>query len=260
MPSLPVKRDPKDKRPLAKIPCEDGRRRIPYHGSPPKGGPLVLDDGSKVCGAKTKDRHLGLCWACGDPAVSHNGRCKRHGGRGSGRPVVHGQRSKFIPTSWAQGFEESQADKAYARTLEHELHVINGALDDGLRKIRAGCSDEQIARAKELFDQATLTQNTEALRDLGKLLDQIEVDPEAKESYFRDVERKVKIVEAMDRQDARILSTINEREMRTTVSLLMATIIEVVHDESVSRNLIPNVVGARFARHFGRPVGGGADQ
>lgn len=144
--------------------------------------------------------------------------------------------------------------------LSHEVKVLNGAILSALSKIKSGCDDATFQRIKDLFDEAVLTSNPKALKEIREILDRTEVDESAVEKYLKLVDQKRKLVEAIDRRDARLATNLSEREMRATVQVLMAILIQVVNDDTVERRLIPNSVGLRFARHFGRPAGPGLDE
>ena len=58
-----------------------------------------------ICGAK--NRAGGRC----GKAPMENGRCDLHGGKSTGRPLIHGRRSKFLPVRLGERAEEALADR-----------------------------------------------------------------------------------------------------------------------------------------------------
>lgn len=47
-----------------------------------------------------------------------NGRCKLHGGMSTGRPLIHGRRSKFLPRRLAERVEEGLSDSNLISVIE----------------------------------------------------------------------------------------------------------------------------------------------
>ena len=92
-----------------------------------------VSDSRPVCGAKLRNKPGQFCG--GPPISKMNGRCRIHGGRGSGRPVVGGR--------WSHAM--GRMSEAYAEALQ----------DDSLGDLRPGLAalDAIVQRAAARVDQ-----------------------------------------------------------------------------------------------------------
>lgn len=220
---------------------------VPYQGPPPKGAPLVLPDGRKVCGGKRRDGFTCL------KAPRDNGRCPHHGGESTGPPMVSGKRSKYLPARLAERYAAALADPDLAR-FEEDIATVDALICDAIAGLDAEGAPARWAKAKQLYDQA-LAGDTAALRELGTVL-KSGMDALSAEQRLLDLtEAKRKLVESEHRRAHKSETVVLEREAIAFKALVLAIMRDVVTNEDIPRELILNHVGIGLERALTRRSG-----
>ena len=80
----------------------------------------------------------------------NNGRCKLHGGMSTGRPLIHGRRSKFLPRRLAERVEEGISDPNLISVLE-DVALIDALISEECENLGEDKPAELWTEATELF-------------------------------------------------------------------------------------------------------------
>lgn len=220
---------------------------VPYQGPPPKGAPLVLPDGRKVCGAKKRDGTACL------RLPGETGRCPNHGGKSTGGPIQTGKRSKYLPARLAERYAAALADPDLAR-FEEDIATVDALVCDAIAGLDAEGAPARWARAKELYNE-TKAGNTKAFIELGRVLD-AGIDALSAEQRLLDLtEAKRKLVESEHRRAHKSETVVLEREAIAFKALVLAIMRDVVTNEDIPRELILNHVGIGLERALTRRSG-----
>ncbi len=220
---------------------------VPYQGPPPKGAPLVLPDGRKVCGGKRRDGFTCL------KAPKPNGRCPHHGGESTGPPITTGKRSKYLPARLAERYNAALADPDLAR-FEEDIATVDALVCDAIAQLDAEGAPARWAKAKQLYDQA-LAGDTAALRELGTVLKSGIDALSAEQRLLELTEAKRKLVESEHRRAYKGETILLAREAVAFKALMIGIFREVVADETIPRPLILNHVGLRLEQALTRRSG-----
>ena len=119
----------------------------------------------QVCGAK--NRSGGPCLR----SVMDNGRCKLHGGAATGRPIIHGRRSKFLPVRLAERVADGMSDPNLISVLE-DVALIDALIADECQGLGEDTPAQLWAKASEVAYSMKLNLVTE---DFNQLAKQVEI-------------------------------------------------------------------------------------
>lgn len=224
--------------------------RRPPHENDSSGRPIFgrNEAGEPICNAILTGRaSRGTGARCQRTQLFPNGRCASHGGRNTGRPVVHGGRSAALAgLRLAEKFAEALADPELASHRENiaTLQVlINERLDS------AAPTAELWNRATILYREA-MKGSVDALKELGPVLEQGADTAERIDQAARlmDEQRKHKVAEA--RREADLEMTMTLRQGNAFVAALVQAVEEELPDAELRRR-----IGRRLSALLGGVAG-----
>lgn len=140
---------------------------VVVEGKPPGQAFQVCQDCKRslqVCGAK--NRQGGPCLR----TVMENGRCKLHGGASTGRPLIHGRRSKFMPVRLSERVEEGMSDPNLISVIE-DIALVDALIADECQGLGEDTPAQLWAKASGVAYAMKLSLVTE---DFGKLTGQVD--------------------------------------------------------------------------------------
>lgn len=173
-----------------------------------------------------------------------NGRCRLHGGLSTGRPLIHGKYSKYIPKSLATAYEQAISDERLL-SLRDEIGLFDALIVSKLEQIGShGSPAELFEAAKKHFDELTAAIANEdpaqvqfSLQQLGQVLQNGLGDEKRETEVVTLIEKKSKLQEAEHRRLKMLQDYIDSRQAMALISLLLHSIGNHVKDPAALRDI-----------------------
>ena len=226
---------------------------------PRKKPPFGFDDSGRPIWAKN-DKGIAICGAvrrghlCKITSLYPNGRCHRHGGPGTGAPIVNGNRSKL----WKQLGIAKHAKAAF-EDPELTSHRANIATIEGLIVAEAANiepgrlfweSATALYRRAVEDKEATIEEKRNALKELGAVLDAGRSREQSVERILGLMDQQRRHRDSESKREALVDQTISGRQAQGLITAIVVILKEEIGDSDLLSR-----IGRRLVRLLGETPG-----
>jgi hypothetical protein len=176
-----------------------------------------------VCGAHP-DAEGGPCMAL-PSRKADNGRCNSHGANAGRKPVTGAFSKSLRKVKWLKkAYEEQLADPELI-SLRNNIAVFRALASEELKSLGEKTPAQLWGEAIALYKEAT-TGSVEALKQLGKVLENGQGVEKKLEKFAEYTELERKHAEAESRRMARDEANLNVRDQAAFAAMLAASVLE----------------------------------
>lgn len=201
--------------------------------------PCLTNDPMSYCGAKKRSGG-----ECKQPAMP-NGRCRLHGGKSTGGPLLAGGRhSKYLPQRLAPRYAEALQDDCLL-SVNAEIALIDTRLGELLQRLDTTETSLSWKLAAKLFREtksADAAKASLATMQLGEVLEKGLADSQAWGEAMALIEQRRKCADTEAKRLAQLDQFITAKQANVLIAALIQLVTENVPDVDARKRIAAGLV------------------